>query len=344
MDLIQQIILDTPDLNIMDIDNWGFKEFCENLDILDQLSTSEVYIEEVTNNKATLMKPFKGTIKNTADTTIDLVSIYGGLMSGNASVIKGFWDLFMKLINLGLNVILFILGKITTIPILIMKVGDKVGSIPDNIANKIQGNIKVYITIPDIESLYNNQLLNKLTTFISLSRRLAEGDTWGTFFRKRKGSKGNENDIKISKEMKAIYAHLKTLKFTQTTIFMSHTDAFKQYFGQEKSIHFVDLHGKKHNDTYYEALTQLVEDIKAHQDDLKVIQQSVSSKYTETYMNQEFSKLTATQRDIIVNSVQMISRMLKVTGDIVKYIIIDMQTIEKETSKILNAAGVKSKK
>ena len=348
MDGIKELILEMPDMQIAtDTNTFEFKEFCGDLNSLDSIISTELYLEEVNDGNMTLKKAFQGTIKNTTNTTLDVAGAYGNIVSGNANVIKGFWDLFMRALNLGTRIIAFILKKISYIPRLILKVGNKVADLPSDIINKIQGNIKLYITVNDIKNLYNNHLLNELATFIGLSKRLAEGDTWGTFFHKRKkdsdGKRVNENDIKISKQMGAIYVKIKSLEFTQSTIYMNNEDARKQYFGTTSIIEFTDLNGKHHNSSYYEALIQLIDDIKEQEDNLKAVHAVISNKYSETQMNQEFSKLNTMSRQMITNGMQMVSKMLTVTGNIIRYIMIDMKTIETETDKMLKASGVNTK-
>ena len=60
-------------------------------------------------------------------------------------------------------------------------------------------------------------------------------------------------------------------------------------------------------------------------------------------MNQEFSRLNTMSRQMITNGMQMVSKMLTVTGNIIRYVMIDMKTIENETNKMLKASGVNTK-
>ena len=281
MDEIQKLILETIDMELAtSIETNEFKEFCNDLDSLDSLISTDLYLEEVNDGKMTLRRAFKGTFKNTTNTTLDLVGAYGGIVDGNANAIKSFWDLFVKVLNLGIKVIVFILKKIAYIPNLIIDIVTKVSNLPKDITDKLDGNIKVYITTSDISELYNNHVLNKLTTFISMAKRLSQGTTWGTFFYKRNSEDkiGKENDIKICRDMGAIYVQLKSLQFTQSTIYMKNKDAAKQYFGTSSVIEFTDISGKKHKSSYYEALVQLVEDIKSKESELKDIYDVISNK------------------------------------------------------------------
>lgn len=330
------------------IESNDFKEFCESLDELNSFTDISLYLEEVEDREMTIKNAFKGTLKNTADTTIDIGSAYGNVVSGNAKLIKSTWDLMMRAVGLFTRVIGFILSKISYIPKAILKVGNKIADLPSDIKNKIQGNIKLYITVNDIDNLYNKMVINEITTFISLSKRLSEGEFWGTTFNKRKSKnnsiiKMNENDIKICKNMHEKYNKLKMIEFNQTTIQMNYDKSRETYFGSSSVINFTDLHGKKHNCTYYEALIQLVEDIKSLEGDLKTVRDSVSDKYTLTQMNQSFSNLNWNHQRQISSTIQMMSKIFTITGNIIRYILIDINTIEKEADVLLKSSGVKLK-
>lgn len=343
--------LEYPDFDIaMDITLPGFREFCEAIDTLDKFELTipiELYTEEVNSGSMTLRNAIKTATKNTTQTTLDVGGIYGNITDSEAGVIKGFWDLFMRALNLSIKIVSFVLDKLTYVPRLILNVSNKVADIPSDVKNKIAGNIKLYITCNDIQNLYNNQLLSQLSTFIGLSQRLSQGDTWGTFFNPRKNGKKKikgENDIKICKDMAVIYRQLSKLEFKPSTIYIGETkDAVNQYFGTEKSISFTDLNGKHHTSNYYEAISQLVEDIKKHESQLKDVQQVISAKYSTTQMNSNFSRLNVTAREIITNGIQMTSKMLTITGNIVKYVMTDMKTIENATNTILKSSGINTK-
>lgn len=329
------------------IESESFKEFCESINELSSFTDINLYLEEVEDRQMTIKNAFKGTMKNTADTTIDIGAAYGNVVSGNANLIKSTWDLMMRAVGLFTRVIGFILSKISYIPKAILKVGNKVADLPSDVKNKIQGNIKLYITINDIDSIYNKMIINEITTFISLSKRLSEGEFWSTIFKRRKSNNGivrmNENDMKICKSMREKYNKLKMIEFTQTTIQMGYEKSREAYFGSTSVINFVDLHGKKHNCTYYEALMQLVEDIKTLEDELKAVRNSVSEKYTHTQMNQSFSTLNWNHQREISFTIQMMSKIFSITGNIIRYILIDMNTIEKETDTLLKSNGMKLK-
>lgn len=329
------------------IESKDFKEFCESLNELDSFTDISLYLEEVEDREMTIKNAFKGTLKNTADTTIDMGSAYGNVVSGNAKLIKSTWDLMMRAVGLFTRVIGFILSKISYIPRAILNVGNKVADLPSDIKNKIQGNIKLYITVNDIDNMYNKMIINEISTFISLSKRLSEGEFWGTTFNKRKSDnkiiKMGENDIKICKNMSEKYNKLKMIEFTQTTIQMNYDKSRETYFGSTSVINFTDLHGKKHNCSYYEALIQLIEDIKSLEGDLKAVRNSVSDKYTLTQMNQSFSNLNWNHQRQISSTIQMMSKIFTITGNIIRYILIDINTIEKEADVLLKASGVKLK-
>lgn len=344
MDIIK---LDDVEASIgFDTSSIAFKEFCSDLDELGCITDSDLYLEKVRSNEQTLRSFGKSVGKNTYSTTLDVAKAYGTVVDSNASLIKSMWDLMMRALQLAVRAISFILRKISYIPYAIIKLGNKVADIPDDVRNKIRGNIKLYITIPDIQNLYNNQLLNKLTTFMGLATRLSQGEMWGTFISRRDADHKilvGENDMKTCKEMQKIYGQIKLLEFNPSTIEMKDKTTVDAYFGTAKSVNFTDLNGKKHNSTYYEALTTLLKDIESQQQNMEKIQKSIGEKYKQTQINTNFSKLHYTQQMLIRDSISMISKLISVIGNIIRYINTDIETLNNATDALLKKAGVKVK-
>lgn len=330
-----------------DTSSIAFKEFCSDLDELGCITDSDLYLEAVRSNDQSLRNFGNSVRKNTYDTTMDVAKIYGNVIDGNASVIKGMWDLMMRALQLAVRAISFILRKISYIPYAIIRLGNKVADMPDDIRTKIRGNIKLYITIPDIQNLYNNQLLSKLTTFIALATRLSQGEMWRTFISKINSSNKilvGENDMKTCKEMRRIYDQIKLLEFNPSTIEMKDKGVFDAYLGAIKAVDFTDLTGKRHNSTYYEALTTLLKDIESQKQNMENIQKSIGEKYNKTQINTNFSKLHHTQQVLVRDSILMVSKLIGIIGNIIRYINIDINTLSNAADVLLKNAGVKVEK
>lgn len=339
------ILSDVDTVLGLDTTSESFLEFCSDLDTIGVMMDQELYMEEVESHSQSLRHGAKVIKRNTRSTTSDVVSAYGNVVDGGSKLVKSVWDLTMRAISLSTRVLGFLLRKISLIPSAIISVGNKVGDIPEDIRNKIRGNITLYITVDDLSKLYNDKLFAKIDKFISLSKILSEGETWGTFFGKRKTNgifKMNANDMKICRDMDKIYEDLKLLEFKPTTIDMNDATKKDKYFGSAVAVNFVDLKLKRHESTYYEALQQVISDIKSKKLDLKKIQDDLGGKYETTLNTGNFVKLDTFAQGRITSTIQMMSKIISVIGNIVRYINIDIATIDKATDALLKKQGVKS--
>lgn len=315
----------------------SFDEFCCLLDEIDNLGAP---ITEAVKDKG-----YKGRtgiqkgISNTIDTTGDVIDAYDNMTSANAKLLKNLWDLGMKSINLMVKTSSFIISKVAIIPESINKIIDGVDSLPEKVRSKISGDIQLYISAEDIELVYNQMIINKIDTFIGLSKELSKGEIWGTLFGRtqkvgtRKVDSYN-NDINICKKIDKIYNDLNGLKFEPTTIYMKDPKSKEKYFTNKHSIQFKDLKGNQFNGSYYEALKKLMEDLKSRRLDMDEIVKSVGNKYSTTQMNQTFGKLSSNNQNRIIKTIRMISKLTAVIGNIVKYVIVDCNTITKTMKKL----------
>lgn len=318
-----------------------YKEFCGNIDNLDSIWDHN-FMEAVKDATPNLRGNINKIGKNTYDTTKDVIGAYNNVVDANASAIKNTWDLVMRAVNLMTRILGFVISKIGTIPKLILKLANAIGDIPNEVRNKIQGNIELYITVQDIEAIYNQNLIARLDQFISMGTKLSQGELWGTFFmRSAKIVNGkvyaSQNDIKAAKQLRKIYEHIKNLEFTKSTIIMKDENARNMYFGSSKSISFTDLKGNKFSGTYFEALNKLVDDINSRKDELDQIHKLLGKKYDHTLMNQTFSKLNRSDRYYITDTIRMMSKVVTVVGNMTRYVMEDIKTINKATNKILKS-------
>ena len=152
------------DLSIVDeilsenlINSIEFYEFSNVLNELTLLTDNSIYIEAVSDTTPNLRKWGADTKKNTIDTTKDVVNAYGNIVNANANLIKASWDIVMRSFNLMTRAIGFIINKVSNIPRFILKVADRAADLPNEIRRKISGDITLYITAKDIETIYNQK-------------------------------------------------------------------------------------------------------------------------------------------------------------------------------------------
>lgn len=323
----------------LDTNSKEFKEFSETLNEISLIANPELYMEAVQSPDGKVTGFVKDAGKNTISTTKDVASIYGRTVNANASLIKTVWDLFIKCTGLTVKALDFTMKKISIIPKLLLALINKVTNIPDDIRNKIRGNIKLYITAEDIMNLYQKQILVKIDKFIGLSKILSNGDTWGTMFNRRIDSTGvismPTNDMQICRKMAKLYEQLRLTEFTQTVIQMDDPGSVNTYFGNKKVIKFYDLDGKHHEETYLESLNTLISDIDKRRGDLEGLRSSISLKYSESKLKESFSRLHGSSQSRITNTIQMMSKIIGTIGNIVRYVTIDIKTINDAVDKMV---------
>lgn len=340
---MDQIILDTGIYeNIIDefVSLKEFVEYSHTLSQLRRIQESTMFIEAVVDAPNTRRKQIGKIVQNTKSTTRDVEFAYNGITDAKGAYYKLQWDATFSVINLAVKAITWLLKKISNIPKMIIAIIDRIAKIPSDIKTKIKGDIQLYITINDIEQLYNYSLLNRLDTFISIVAALSNGELWTAFFKdnpnpiKKVGAAFN-NDMKRCKELKAIYNKIENIKFEKTIIDLSKKENVDIYFNAANAINFTDLHGNKHNTSYYKSLEQLIKDISGRKKELEKVQQDFSKKYSKSQVNQDFANLTVTQQAAIEEAIREISVVVRIVGDIVKYIMTDINTIDKSVNTIL---------
>lgn len=329
-----------------------FREFCSDLDQLSLLVSPELYLEKVIDRNNHIKNTAEKITKNTVNSTRQVASVYNDITDANANVIKSLWDLFMKSVQLTTKVLTFALNKISLVPKMILSVTNKMINLPNDIKNKIKGNIKLYVTVEDIYDLYNKNIFRMLDQFMADADIVVKGDMWGTFFNRRSNKNGGQwnlkdltpgaNDMAALKKMNKVYGKLKLVEFQQTTIDMSNPKNVDIYLGNSKSINFTDLSGNKHECTYYEALHQFMKDLEKEKERLENLQKSIGEKYDNTRMNQNFGSLSPIAQKRITDTIVMISKMVNIIGNLVRYITIDMNELSTGANKILKERKIKN--
>ena len=335
--------------NIID-EIFGKKEFLEfsyALNFLDEYGSPKTFLEKVEDEEFGMRKKMSRIAKNTKDTTRETIKVYGQLTDAGGGLVKTGWDLMMKCITLGTKTIWFIIKTITKIPKALLDIINKIEQIPSDIVNKIKGNIKLYITVDDLEMLYNNSLLRRLDDYIEVITALTKGEMWGTFFNKiqRRNDTGkpfsfriNQNDMKLCRKAEALYNTIENIKFSQSVIEMNNQEVIQTYFGNDKRvISFIDLKGKQHQGTYYETLIQLMKDIESRKSSLELIQTDFGKKYDDNQRAQEFAKLGVMAQNRVVTTMQQISKVLSIIGNIIKYVTTDINTMDTTIKKLLKS-------
>lgn len=333
----------------------SYNDFCKDLNDLKNILDDELYIEKVKDNTENVIKRnIKGStkgIKRTVDTTKDLVATYSYATRTGGDVINGIWNIITSLLRMAVKIISFIVNKIMIIPDLILKLINDIEKIPQKIRNKIRGNIELYICAEDISMFYNKNILRLTFQFISFANDLADGDMWSTFFN-RKGYNKNGNklsnklyeltttDMKLCKNMKSVYDKIKKITFEKSSIDMNDEKTVDIYFGGSKSIKFYDLSGRLHESTYYEALIQLIKDLQGEMKAIEHIRDIIGDKIDRTTVNQELGRLSPSAQERIADTISMVSNVIGIIGNIIRYVMADAKTISNSANKIIETMKI----
>lgn len=316
------------------INNDEFKEYKENLDRLDLFVDPELFFEaRVDGIDGTRGEKIKDAIKNTKEGTGKLIKAYDDVTDGGGSLIKGVADFVFGCIGLIAKVTKFIFTNLAKIPRALSTLVTGVAQIPSDVRDKIRGNIKLWITAQDIGGFYNDIMPN-IQSFMTYVKKASEGDTW-----KKEFSLWGDNDFKTIDEMEKVYQKIQKVTFNQTTIEMRDQKTVELYFGGKLSIEDHFVHKKTHQLTYHQGLMQLMTDLGTLIPPLQEAQEGLSGKHDKTKLNQELAKLNHKKQARVRTAIMMVSKVVSIIGNLMKYVMEDKATMEKELEKIKAATG-----
>ncbi len=330
---------------IPDINDIIFEEYCNDLDQLSLFLDPEFYLESHVDKRKGLKRDMGTIMRNTKDTTKKLTKIYGDFTDAGGAMYKGNFDIITSSIGLIAKIISFLMKRIFEIPTKISKIIDSISSIPETIKSKIRGDIRLYITADDLGFFYN-RVFFMIRNFINYADQMSRGEAWVTLFSsmKRREKLSNiifsKSDLKCGDHMKKIYSSLVKIEFDITTVELKDFNTVNIYFGTADVINFIDIYGKQHHTSYYDALISLMKDIGGMKKELENIQKTIGEKLEKSQVNQTMSELSPGVQKRIVENIMMISKVINIIGNLIRYILIDMNTIEKNAAKLLKKGKI----
>ena len=345
LNIVDNILLETM------VDNTEFREFSNIMTNLTSFTDSSLYLEGVKDTTIGFNDMGKIAKKNTLDTTKDIAGAYTNVTDANANVIKSTWDIFMRAVQLISRALSYIINKISNIPKFILQVADRAMDIPAEVKGKIRGDITLYITANDVGNIYNKLMIRKLTEYMTLASELSKGEFFTTFFHRHHSPNHDKdksidkkistlvfgtNDMKLCRKMDDVYTHLQNMEFRPTVINMKDDSIVDVYFGNAKNIKFTDTYGKKHECSYYEALNILIKDLSDKKKELENIHSMVGDKLRTAETNQTYNKLSNADKYRLSTTINQITKVVTITGNFIKFILTDLNTINNSVDKILN--------
>ena len=141
--------------------------------------------------------------------------------------------------------------------------------------------------------------------------------------------------MNICRKMDGLYEHFKNTEFKPTIVNMKDQSTVNLYFGNSKSIKFTDNYGRYHECTYYEALNFMMNNLKDKNENLSQVQTLIGDKLRKTEANQNYNDLNNPSKHRINTTMSQISKVVSIIGNFIKYIMADINTINKSVDKIL---------
>lgn len=341
----------------------SFKEFCEDLDQISLLWDDNIYLEAMTTKQQGIGKTASTVYRNTIDSTKAAGNVLkystdagGGVLAASWKVVTSAAMLIAKLakwIFLNIDKVIFKVADLIT----------AVSNIPSDIKNKIKGNIKLYITAQDITNIYQmtvgNQdmsLLGRLQVIMGYLQELTQGEIWTTYFTGKENIKDffksfnddfinektrNKTDMKLIKKIIKEYDYIKRVNFSQTIIDMSKPEIVELYFGINNKIKFRNFNNQVQELTYIEALYDILDRITIYKDTMHQLQDAMGNKFINSTNNESFSNMGKNAQVMVTKLFQTISKTVEIIGNLTRYTMSDIKTIEKSANQ-MKAAITKS--
>ena len=309
------------------------EEICMESDELQQYYEETYLTEALQDNSVSFRKQMSSALSRSKKTTSGILRAYDTLTTAKGNSMYSSLQLLNKLIHGIIRVISFIWNCMAKIPTAITKVLDLVVKIPSDILIKLRGDIQLYITSSDIETLYKVSFIDKAKDFLSDAKTFAKGEFWKKGF-----LKGDE-----AKARKLIggYLELKNITFTKSTIRMNDKNAVDTYFTNGKMISYSNLKGKSFKGSYLNALTQLTTDLTSLKQSLQEIEKSLNEKDWRSLNDSSYSNISIEARATINDGMNSVAKVISLIGKLMSYIMTDINTINGASKKILASSQKK---
>lgn len=285
---------------------------------------------EVNNNslvgKVKNIGNINAPFKNTRKTMKDTASVYNRLTDLGASVLKLAWDLVMKLIRLMNKLLGAIARFINNIPQHLNAIARGLSSIPRHIKNTITGDMELYITYQDVQTMMD-RVIPSFDLYMQYLEKLTQGDAWKTGFRRRLPI-FKDSDIVLAKKSNSEWNKIAAVKFTPTQVKFSDEVTREAYFGPSAVIKT-----KNGEVTYYDGLNEICMRMKSYNQIFNAIHRDLKSKIDRTSANHEMDKLSEGDVALINRTLSTIGKSISFTGKIVNYIMSDANKIESAIKK-----------
>lgn len=307
------------------------KSFNEAINEFEEYSDNEFMLEARVNPSGDFLKKMDDALANSAKLTGKAMKAYDDTTSSLGRAFKATADVVLGMASVISKCLSFIFNIAATIISAIGKCIDFIANIPDNIRNKIRGNIKLYITANDLE-FFHQTLFPDIRAFIGLARSLTQGDVWGTFWSPDKKN-GNRNDIEIDKKMRKFFKRI-NIDFVKSLIDLGIETNRDIYFSNKPDITYTDAKGDTIKTNYIESLKVLIEKIQSLFPDLKEVRKAFNEKMSRTEINGKLAELPVNKQLAIRANVIMTAEVAKIITKFMGYANKDLSVLNGAMKRI----------
>ena len=307
-----------------------FDEFCETVDSLEDMLDPILYLEaRETPMSDSILGKAKAGAQATLRTTGDVYKLWDKTTDASGMAIKNVWDLLIRMVNFAIKIITFIIRVLGNLPLVLIRLAERLSKIPKDVIQRIRGDVSLYITAVDIQPFYRTDFPN-IISFIKYAEVLAKAGIWTVD--KRGGVRSNREARKMLKEMRSKHKSL-DIKFTPSLINMNSEQTREIYFG-DVGIKFNDLDGKSRKGSYLNTLKMILSDMAKYKEPLSTVESSLRSSFSIAGAEDHFSKLDEERRRILRDAVVEVTEVVKVLGRLTRVVSKDLKTMESTIKKL----------
>lgn len=307
-------------LNILEdneiYDSGEYGEFSICLESLSVLLLDELFTEAVKGNPKGVVGAIKDAAGKAQKGTSGALDVYGDLTDAGGALMDSIYQLSINSLRLITKILKFIATNISKIPLALAKVIKNLTKLPENIVNKIKGSIELYITIKDLPVL-QDEIMMYIDDFLTLATSFtADGDYKGSRIFSFK-----EDDFKIYDRMNILYKRVQNVKFEKTSVLLNDKEVVATYLSPKSK--------------YYKGMNKVIDMMNDNSPKFEKLVTLADGKFNANQIRGVVSKLSPTDQLKAKKSIQVITKMIEITGNIIKYVIADIATIDKTLVTIM---------
>jgi hypothetical protein len=314
-DIFNLNIFENADIDDMAL-SVNYIEFSGYVESLDNLLNSSIFAEAAVGQHQGIKKGLQNTVKTTKDT----VGVYDDATDAGGSIMNGTFQLMVNSLALVTKILKFVLVNISKIPLALADAIKYLTQLPEKTIAKVRGDIQLYVTVDDL-SLLKNKIMGNLGDFIVLATSFTETGDYKTgsiipFIR-------IANDFKTYDAMNKIYKKIANVKFEKSTIRMNNKQVIDTYLSPKSE--------------YYKALADVLKFLTDKKPELEKLATASSNKFDANQIKGVVSNLSPENQLKAKNATQMVSKVISIIGNLIKYITTDISTINKTIATLIKS-------